>query len=82
MTADQVNLVVVVVKVSLANVLYLVLENRVNGIRTANQVNIVAVLMIRNVSKLALVGRVTQLTTVLWGNVVITIINVKQEIAS
>jgi hypothetical protein len=82
MTADQVNLVVVVVKVSLANVLDLVLENRVNGIRTANQVNIVAVLMIRNVSKLALVGRVTQLTTVLWGNVVITIINVKQEIAS
>ena len=76
------NLVVIMVLVVLANVLCLVLENRVSGIGIANQVVIVVVLMIKDVSKLALVIRVTQKTTVLWGNVVITIRNVKQEIAS
>jgi hypothetical protein len=70
------------VLVVLANVLRLVLGNRVSGIGIANQVVIVVVLMIKDVSKLALVIRVTQKTTVLWGNVVITIRNVKQEIAS
>ena len=76
------NLVVIMVLVVLANVLRLVLGNRVSGIGIANQVVIVVVLMIKDVSKLALVIRVTQKTTVLWGNVVITIRNVKQEIAS
>ena len=70
------NLVVIMVLVVLANVLCLVLENRVSGIGIANQVVIVVVLMIKYVSKLALVNRVTQKTTVLWGNVVITIRNV------
>jgi hypothetical protein len=63
-------------------VLRLVLENRVCGMSIANQEDIVVVLMIKNVSKLALTNRVTQTITVLWGNVVITIRNVKQEIAS
>jgi hypothetical protein len=76
MSVDQVNLVVIMVLVVLANVLCLVLENRVSGIGIANQVVIVVVLMIKYVSKLALVNRVTQKTTVLWGNVVITIRNV------
>jgi hypothetical protein len=79
--ADRVNSVVVSLKVQVL-VLGLVLENRVSGMNIANQVNIVAVLVIKNVSKLALINRVTQLTTVLWGNVVITIRNVKREIAS
>jgi hypothetical protein len=48
----------------------------------ANHLAIVVVLVIRNVSTLALVIRVTQMTTVLRGNVVIMIQrNVKQEIA-
>ena len=77
-TAHRVNLVVEIQVL----VLDLVLENRVSGMNIANQVVIVVVLVIKNVSKLALVNHVTQMITVLWGNVVITIRNAKQEIAS
>jgi hypothetical protein len=44
-TVHQVNTVVIVIKVPSANVLDLVLENRVNMIPTADQVNIVVDLM-------------------------------------
>ena len=44
-TAHQVNIVVILVKALLANVLHHVLENRVIMIPTADQVNIVVVLI-------------------------------------
>ena len=44
-TAHQVNFVVIVVNVILANVLHRVLENRVIMIPTADQVNLVVVLI-------------------------------------
>ena len=103
------NIVVIVVKVLLANVPDLVLENRVKMIRTADQMNLVAlmeharsivlenfvspmetvhqmnpvvVLLTKYASQIVLENRVTQMATVPLDNVVMTIRNVKQEIAT
>ena len=46
-TADQVNIVVTLVKVVLANVLDLVLENRVGRTLIAGQENILVIMMVK-----------------------------------
>jgi hypothetical protein len=77
-SADQVNSVVVVIKLSVVNVLDLVLENHVQLIMTAGQVNHVVVpIMTDSVSVLVLENHVTQMAIVLSGNVVMMIRNVK-----
>jgi hypothetical protein len=77
-SADQVNSVVVVIKLSVVNVLDLVLENHVQMIMTADQVNPVVVpIMTDSVSVLVLENHVTQMAIVLSGNVVMMIRNVK-----
>jgi hypothetical protein len=77
-SADQVNSVVVVITLSVVNVLDLVLENHVQLIMTADQVNHVVVpIMTDSVSVLVLENHVTQMAIVLSGNVVMMIRNVK-----
>ena len=73
----------VLVKILLANVLDLVLENRVKMIPTAHQVNIVVVVIkVANVPDPAGENGVIQMKTVFLENVVIAIRTVKQEIAT
>jgi hypothetical protein len=77
-TAHQVNLVVIVIS-DVVNVVDLVLENHVERIPTADQVNpVVVLIMTDSVSVLVLENRVTRMTIVLLGNVVMLIRNVKQ----
>ena len=79
--ADLVNIVVIVFKLVLvANVLNLVvLENHVERITIADHVNpVVVLIMTDSVSVLVLEHRVTRMTIVLLGNVVMMITNVKR----
>jgi hypothetical protein len=64
-------------------VLDLVLENRVDMIPTADQVNpVVVLIMTDSVSVLVLENRVTRMTIVLLGNVVMMMIRYVKQIAT
>jgi hypothetical protein len=80
---DQETPAVILVKILWANVLNLVLENRVKRVFTVRQANIVVVLIIKNVVVvLVLETRVIQITIVPLANVVMKIRNVSQEFAT
>ncbi len=73
--AHQVNIVVILVEIILANVLDLVLVNRVNLIPTVVQVNIVVVLM-EHVPQNVLENFVLVVVTAHQVNIVVVVINV------
>jgi hypothetical protein len=80
---DQETPAVILVIILWANVLNLVLENRVKRVLTARQANIVVVLIIKNVVVvLVLETRVIQITIVPLANVVMKIRNVFLEFAT
>ena len=81
-TVDQATPAVILVIILWANVLNLVLENRVKRVLTARQANIVVVLLIKNVVVLVLKTRVIQITIVPLANVVMKIRNVSLEFAT
>ena len=82
-TVDQETPAVILVIILWANVLNLVLENRVKRVLTARPANIVVVLIIKNVVVvLVLETRVIQITIVPLANVVMKIRNVFLEFAT